>query len=115
ELHIEQGPRLERSGNKIGVVTAIAGIERLTVRFTGRPDHAGTTPMDIRADALVAAAEAILLIEQEAKTAPIDGVTTTGKIESSPGSFNVVPGSAAIWAEIRSTDSEWLGEVKERV
>ncbi|MBO1804568.1 M20 family metallo-hydrolase [Leucobacter ruminantium] len=115
ELHIEQGPKLERSGSKIGVVTAIAGIERLLARFSGRPDHAGTMPMEERRDALIAAAEAILLVEREGCGAPIHGVSTTGRIESSPGSFNVVPGDAAIWAEMRSVDAEWLDGAKGRL
>lgn len=115
ELHVEQGPLLERSGNKIGVVTAIAGIERLLAKFGGRADHAGTMPMSDRRDALIAAAEAILTIEREACGAPIHGVSTTGKIESSPGSFNIVPDEATIWAEMRSIDAGWLTGARGRV
>jgi N-carbamoyl-L-amino-acid hydrolase len=115
ELHIEQGPLLERRGTSIGVVTAIAGIDRLMAQFHGRPDHAGTTPMDGRQDALLAAASAILTIEREACGAPIHGVSTTGRIESSPGAFNIVPDDAKIWAELRSIDPAWLGEVKMRI
>lgn len=115
ELHIEQGPVLERRGNAIGVVTAIAGIERLLVAFSGRADHAGTAPMDGRRDALTAAAQAILTIEREACGAPVHGVSTTGKIESSPGSFNIVPDEARIWAEVRSVDNEWLHGAKRRL
>lgn len=115
ELHIEQGPRLERSGNQIGVVTAIAGIERLMASFSGRADHAGTMPMEGRQDALIAAAEAVLAIEREGCGAPIHGVSTTGKIQSSPGSFNIVPDQAKIWAEMRSVDPEWLQGAKGRV
>ena len=115
ELHIEQGPQLERSGRQIGVVTAIAGIERLMAAFSGRADHAGTMPMQGRQDALIAAAEAILTIEREACGAPIHGVSTTGRIESSPGSFNIVPDEARIWAEMRSVDASWLHGAKRRV
>lgn len=115
ELHIEQGPLLERIGKPIGVVTAIAGIDRLLASFTGRADHAGTMPMDGRKDALTAAAESILAIEREACGAPIHGVSTTGRIESSPGAFNIVPDSARIWAEMRSTDSDWLHGAKRRI
>lgn len=115
ELHVEQGPLLERSGTRIGVVTAIAGIERLMAQFAGRADHAGTMPMAGRRDALIAAAEAILTIEREACGAPIHGVSTTGRIESSPGSFNIVPDEARIWAEMRSVDPEWLHGAKRRV
>lgn len=115
ELHIEQGPQLERGDTSIGVVTAIAGIERLLATFSGRADHAGTMPMTGRHDALVAAAQAILTIEREACGAPLHGVSTTGRIESSPGSFNIVPDEARIWAEMRSTDSDWLHGAKRRV
>ncbi len=115
ELHIEQGPLLERSGSKIGVVTAIAGIERLLAQFDGRADHSGTMPMTDRKDALIAAAEAILTIEREACGAPIHGVSTTGRIESSPGSFNIVPDQAKIWAEVRSVDASWLSGVRGRI
>lgn len=115
ELHIEQGPLLERNGTSIGVVTAIAGIERLLARFSGRADHAGTMPMTGRHDALAAAAEAVLTIEREACGAPIHGVSTTGRIESSPGAFNIVPDEARIWAEMRSIDVEWLHGAKRRV
>jgi N-carbamoyl-L-amino-acid hydrolase len=115
ELHIEQGPLLERTGNQIGVVTAIAGIERLLATFSGRADHAGTMPMEGRHDALVAAAEAVLTIEREACGAPIHGVSTTGRIHSSPGAFNIVPDEARIWAEMRSIDAGWLHGAQRRV
>ncbi|WP_306233250.1 hydantoinase/carbamoylase family amidase [Agrococcus beijingensis] len=115
ELHIEQGPMLERSGDEIGIVTAIAGIDRLMATFTGRQDHAGATPMDARMDALTAAASAVLTIEREGCGAPVHGVATTGRIEAYPGSFNIVPSEARLWAELRSTDSEWLSGVKGRL
>ncbi|GMA21166.1 M20 family metallo-hydrolase [Arsenicicoccus piscis] len=115
ELHVEQGPLLERSGHRIGVVTAIAGIERLLVQFTGRADHAGTMPMTGRHDALVAAAQAVLTVEREGCGAPVHGVSTTGRIESSPGALNVVPDKARIWAELRSIDAPWLSGAKRRV
>ncbi|MEO7125707.1 MAG: M20 family metallo-hydrolase, partial [Nakamurella sp.] len=115
ELHVEQGPLLESIGYPIGVVTAIAGIERLLVHFTGRPDHSGTMPMANRHDALVAAAEAILTVERVGCGAPVHGVSTTGRIESSPGALNVVPGSARIWGELRSVDKQWLSGAKKQV
>ncbi len=104
ELHIEQGPRLEESGVPIGVVTGIVGIDRLLAGFVGRPDHAGTTPMDRRRDALAGAAEAVLAIERLAAGA----VTTTGRLVTRPGASNVVPAEADLWAEARSDDEEWL-------
>src|SRR5699024_7560488 len=93
----------------------IAGIDRLLARFQGRADHAGTMPMESRHDALLASAEAVLTIEREACGAPIHGVSTTGKLESSPGSFNIVPDQASIWAEMRSTDAQWLHGARRRV
>lgn len=115
ELHVEQGPLLERQQKSIGVVTAIAGIERLTAVFAGRADHAGTMPMTERLDALTAAAEAIVTIEREGCGAPVHAVTTTGRIESTPGSFNVIPERAQIWAEMRSIDSSWLTGARRRL
>ncbi|MGH9302845.1 MAG: Zn-dependent hydrolase [Acidimicrobiales bacterium] len=111
ELHIEQGPRLERAGKPIGVVTGIAGIHRLAAEFTGRPDHAGTTPMRERRDALLGAAEAALEIEAAAE----GGVATAGRLEVRPGANNVVPGEATLWAEARSDDEEWLAGFARRV
>lgn len=108
ELHVEQGPTLERNRKQLGVVTSIAGVERLMVEFMGRADHAGTTPMDERADAVLAAAEAILSVERIACGAPVHGVATTGRIETGAGSLNVIRDSARFWAEMRSIDQVWL-------
>jgi beta-ureidopropionase / N-carbamoyl-L-amino-acid hydrolase len=116
ELHVEQGPLLERDRTAIGIVTAIAGIERILVHFTGRADHAGTMPMDDRKDALAAAAAAVLIVEREGCGAPASsGVATTGRIESGPGAMNVVPDRASIWAELRSTDRVWLQGARRNV
>src|SRR5438046_2331078 len=81
ELHIEQGPVLERAGEPLGVVTAIAGQARGGVVFEGRADHAGTTPMEARDDALVAAAEFVLRVRAAAR----DGaVATVGRLAVEP-------------------------------
>jgi beta-ureidopropionase / N-carbamoyl-L-amino-acid hydrolase len=112
ELHIEQGPVLEQSGIPIGVVSGIAGIERIQVTFTGQADHAGTTPMASRHDALCAAADAILAIERLASDG--GGVGTAGRIESLPGALNVVPGHAGLWAEFRHTSAQWLETTRRR-
>ena len=111
ELHIEQGPRLEQAGVPIGIVTGIVGIHRLLARFEGQPDHAGTTPMERRRDALLGAAEAALAIERLAD----GGVATAGRLEIRPGSSNVVPAEADLWAEARSEDERWLAEFGRRV
>src|SRR4029453_16264922 len=87
EVHIEQGPVLERAGEPLGVVTAIAGQARGAVVFEGRADHAGTTPMGARDDALVKAARFILHVGECAR----DGaVATVGSVEIEPNALNVV-------------------------
>lgn len=110
ELHIEQGSRLQRAGIRLGVVTSIAGIHRALVTLTGRPDHAGTTAMDERRDALAAAAEVVLMVERVARRAGArgSGVGTVGRLEVLPGATNVVPGQARIWTELRSSEPAWL-------
>ncbi len=111
ELHIEQGPVLEEQDIPIGVVTAIAGIHRLRARLEGRLDHAGTTPMDTRRDALCGAAEAVLALE---RLAVEGGVSTTGRLDIDPGALNVVPAVVDLWAEARSSDRAWLDEFVRR-
>ena len=106
ELHIEQGTELERRSTEIGVVDAITGIKRFRGTFTGQADHAGGTPMDRRHDALTAAAECVLALEEYA--APGGGVATAGRLEIEPGQPNVVPGKVEMWAELRSPDTAWL-------
>jgi N-carbamoyl-L-amino-acid hydrolase len=110
ELHVEQGARLERAGVPLGIVTAITGIHRAVVTFTGRPDHAGTVAMAERRDALAAAAEMILAVERMARqTSGQDaGVGTVGRLELTPGVANVVAGWARAWVELRSPDASWL-------
>ncbi|GAA5157089.1 Zn-dependent hydrolase [Pseudonocardia eucalypti] len=115
ELHIEQGPLLERSGERIGVVTAIAGIDRLLVNFAGRAGHAGTTPMADRHDALVSAAAAVLTVDRVGCGAPVHGVATSGYIRSGPGSMGVISDHARLWAEIRSVDGSWLAGARRRI
>ncbi|HVC21978.1 MAG TPA: Zn-dependent hydrolase [Candidatus Dormibacteraeota bacterium] len=107
ELHIEQGRRLEQAGSQLGVVAAIAGIHRGVITWTGRPDHAGTTDMAERRDALTAAAEGVLLVESLARESGL-GVGTVGQIEITPGAGNVIPGTAIASLELRSADAGWL-------
>jgi allantoate deiminase len=107
ELHIEQGPRLERAGAPLGVVTSIAGIVRCARDFEGRADHAGTTPMEVRTDALVAAAEYVLRLRDVA--AGIDGaVATVGQLRVEPGAANVVPERVRLLVDARAPDQERL-------
>jgi allantoate deiminase len=107
EVHVEQGPRLERAGAPLGVVTSIAGIVRAQREFVGKADHAGTTPMDARRDALVEAAKYVLRVREVA--AAIDGaVATVGRVEVRPGFANVVPALVILAVDARAPDQERL-------
>lgn len=105
ELHIEQGPVLERSREKIGVVTSISGPTRLAVTVLGETNHSGGTPMGMRRDALVAAAEIVLAVEGCAKAEQEYGtVGTVGVVQVEPGSMVAIPGKARLLIDIRSVD-----------
>ncbi len=105
ELHIEQGPVLERLGIPVGCVTAIAGATRLRVTIEGQAGHAGTVPMQGRHDALAAAAAAVLAVEGRAVIE--DGiVATVGRLDVSPGSVNVIPGRVVFTVDLRAADDE---------
>jgi allantoate deiminase len=103
EVHIEQGPVLEAEQAPVGVVDAINGQTRAAVTFTGTAAHAGTVPMDLRRDALTAAAEWILAVEALARAT--DGlVATVGAARVEPGAGNVVPGRVALTLDVRHAD-----------
>ena len=107
ELHIEQGPRLADAGAPLGIVTAIVGYVRGEVAVEGRAGHAGTTPMAMRDDALVKAAELMLRFRDEA--AAVDGaVLTVGRIEAEPGGVNVIPGRVRFSVDLRAPDGDRL-------
>jgi allantoate deiminase len=100
EVHIEQGPVLEADGLSLAVVTEVVGQTRLTLEFTGQANHAGTTPMRLRHDALAAAAEWIAHVESIALAT--DGlVATVGKVTVEPNAGNVVPGKALVSLDVR--------------
>jgi allantoate deiminase len=105
EFHIEQGPVLENLNIPLGVVTSIAGQSRLEVKFEGKANHAGTTPMHLRRDALAGAAEWIGAVEREAAVVP-SLVATVGKIEAQPGAGNVIAGSVRMSLDVRHTKDE---------
>jgi allantoate deiminase len=105
ELHIEQGPVLAELGEPLGVVTAIAGQARGSRVFEGRADHAGTTPMKARADALVEAARFILHVRECAREGT---VATVGAIEVEPNATNVVPARVTVAVDARSADPALL-------
>ena len=100
EFHIEQGPVLESFGRPLGVVEAIVGQNRLEFTFSGQSNHAGTTPMNLRHDALAAAAEWIVAVDNLAqRTAGL--VATVGFVEAKPGATNVIAGEARATLDIR--------------
>ena len=101
ELHIEQGPCLEQDGLALGVVEAINGARRLNCRFTGEAGHAGTVPMNHRKDALAAAAEWMVLIENTTRQQGGNRVATVGELRCLPGAVNVIPGEVQLSLDIR--------------
>jgi N-carbamoyl-L-amino-acid hydrolase len=115
ELHIEQGPRLEREGIEIGVVTSIVGLSGGIVEFLGRADHAGTTPMTMRKDALRAAAEFVLAMPGLAASTGPSSVITTGRIAVEPGGANVVPRRAAVTLDFRDPDAALVAELEKGI
>lgn len=106
ELHIEQASTLERRGCPLGVVTTIVGLYHGRVHVHGRADHAGATAMGERKDALAAAAECVLGVEEVSAAAAGGAIATVGEIEVRPGAQNVVPGSATFSLDVRSVSPE---------
>lgn len=104
ELHVEQGPVLESMDKDIGVVEGIVGQRRFNITVKGSANHAGTTPMQMRCDALVAASQVVLAVNQIANT-PGQQVATVGKMEVSPNAANVVPGWVEMSLDIRDLSS----------
>ena len=107
EVHVEQGPVLERAGAPLGLATGIVGIVRGEQIFEGAAGHAGTVPMAERSDALVAAAQYILRVRDAAAT--IDGaVATVGAVDVEPGAINVIPARVRVSVDARAPDRERL-------
>lgn len=106
ELHIEQGPTLETQGHQIGVVTGIVGLGGGVVTFRGRADHAGTTPMNQRRDAVVAAGAFVVALPELAPKISDYSVITCGMVTVSPGSANVIPESAQVTVDFRDPRAE---------
>jgi allantoate deiminase len=110
ELHIEQGSVLEREGRQIGIVQGIVGQRRFTFEVKGEANHAGTTPMSYRKDALCGASEMILAIRDAAVAYGDPMVATVGRLEANPGVSNVVAGSATFTLDVRHPQVEALDE-----
>ncbi|MFI9630475.1 Zn-dependent hydrolase [Streptomyces sp. NPDC052042] len=103
EIHVEQGPVLERTGNRIGVVDGITGRTVLTVEIRGTAGHAGTTPMTGRRDALAAAARAVTVVEHLAGTRDLCRVATVGRLDIHPNSPNTIADTVRLTADLRDT------------
>lgn len=114
ELHIEQGPFLERDGSRIGLVESITGIARFRALFRGQADHAGTTPMSSRRDAGCAAAGTVLAVERIAGDG-VDTKGTCGQVTFTPEAVNVVSEHAGISGELRGPEAEWLTHAQHRL
>ena len=106
ELHIEQGPILEEKGIQIGIVEAIVGLTQMEVTVQGQAGHAGTTPMNRRADALVSAAQIIGDLPEIAATIGEGTVITTGQLNVFPNGANVIPDKVVFTIDIRSGKEE---------
>ena len=115
ELHIEQGPVLERHGEVIGAVTGVQGISWQEVRFGGQFNHAGTTPMDYRRDAGFAAASTAVAARSIASELGGHQVATVGKLDLRPDLVNVVAGQATLTVDLRNTDGEVLARAERRM
>ncbi len=115
ELHIEQGAVLESSGTPLAVVSAIVGTAQLEVTVTGQPDHAGTTPMGLRRDALAGAAAMVQAIESIAQSLGKPAVATVGKLAVEPDQINVVPGKVVFTVDLRHSDLGGRRALEERI
>jgi len=115
ELHIEQGSILETERVPLAVVTTIAGAVHLEIVVTGRPDHAGTTPMDLRRDALAGAAAMIQAVQSIAAALGRPAVATVGKLRVEPDQINVVPGRATFTIDLRHADLGGRRALEERI
>lgn len=115
EIHIEQGNVLEKEGKDIGVVHSIVGQRRFTIEVMGVANHAGTTPMGYRKDALFAASQMINNVINRAKEYGDPLVATVGKIEVKPNTVNVVPGEALFTLDVRHTEKEVLVKFTEEL
>lgn len=112
ELHVEQNDVLERAGEPVGVVTSITGTTRCHVQIAGEADHAGTTSMADRTDALAAASELVLALEADARRIAAEesesAVATVGSLSVDPNAINVVPGGATLEIDIRDVDAAMI-------
>lgn len=115
EVHIEQGPVLDAEGVELGLVDCIVGIQRYMVTVNGRADHAGTTPMDMRMDAVDAAAKVISKIADWAREKADGTVATVGYINTVPGGMNIVAEKVEFTVDIRSRNNDNINDIAARI
>lgn len=115
ESHIEQGPVLEKSGIQLGLVDCIVGLQRYMVTVRGRADHAGTTPMTMRQDAMEAAAKVISRIPSWAREFNDGTVATVGYVNVGPGGINIVPETVTFSVDIRSGNNENIEKIADKM
>uniref|UniRef100_UPI002586A094 hydantoinase/carbamoylase family amidase n=1 Tax=Algoriphagus sp. TaxID=1872435 RepID=UPI002586A094 len=115
ELHIEQGGNLYNEKLDIGVVEGIVAIEWWEISFKGKANHAGTTPMDLRKDPMLPAAELILEVNRIVNSYEGRQVGTVGKIQAFPGAGNVIPGEVKLNLEIRDLSSEKIWTIYKEI
>ncbi|WP_137284671.1 Zn-dependent hydrolase [Halorussus salinisoli] len=115
ELHVEQGPYLEEWGQSVGIVTDIVGFTWGELTFRGEPDHTGATPMHHRSDALVAAADVIVRLRRLAEDLGERTVATTGVVDATPNSINVIPGEVTFTWDARDPDDAVVEAAFQRV
>lgn len=108
ELHIEQGPILEAEGKEIGIVTGVQGLRWFEARLTGRAAHTGSTPMSMRKNALLGAAQVTLAVDAIGQAHAPNAVATVGFLEVSPNSNNVIPGEVNFTVDLRHPDDTVL-------
>ncbi len=115
EVHAEQGPAMWETGVPVAVVTAIAGRKQFRVTLTGQPNHAGSTPMPYRRDALVAAAKVVVGVQEIAESLGGGTVATVGRLDVEPNAINVIPGTVRLTVDLRSPDPAKLAAGHERL
>jgi N-carbamoyl-L-amino-acid hydrolase len=115
ELHVEQGGTLDAAGVPIGVVEGIVGIHHYEVTLRGFANHAGTTPMDARHNALLAASEVILAVDRIVRSVPGRQVGTVGRLAVRPGAPNVIPGEVELTVELRDLQTETIEAMWTRI
>lgn len=115
ELHIEQGGTLDEAGIPIGIVEGIVAIDRYEAVVSGTPNHAGTTPMPMRHDALVAAARLVLAVQEIVTSEPGRQVATVGQLNVTPNAPNVIPGLVRHTIELRDLSEEKIARLADRI